>query len=161
MDVEPGQCGEEGDSLFTSGVGIFDAVVVEDAVIDAFGGGALLEDGLPPRGTARDFGKEAQIPIGLGVNGSAVRGLGTCDAVRAGFAHSPWATPFEAAAVVAAVTGVNHLVAAWADGNAVFINSEPLWILEVAFCGMVKGDNGVNPPMVEQFVCSIVIAGAV
>ncbi len=135
--------------------------MVEDAVVDSLGGGAFLKNGFPTGRAARDFGKEAQIPIGLGVSGSAVRSVGTGNAVRAGFAHSPWATPFKTATVVAAVAGVNHPVTAWTDGNAVFINRELLGIIEVSFRGMVKGDDGVNAPTVEQFVCSVVVAGAV
>ena len=161
MDVESGQSGEERDSLLTSDVGVFDTVVVEDAVVDTLGGSAFFKNSFPPKGTTRDFGKEAQIPLGLGVNGSAVRGLRTANAVRARLMASPWAAPFKAATVVAAVAGVNHFVTAWANWNAIFINSDLLGIFEVSFRGLVKGDDGVNPPTVEQYVCSVVIAGTV
>ena len=49
-----------------------DIVVVKDSVIDAFGGGALIEMRFPVIRAARNTGKEAEIPFGLSIEGSTI-----------------------------------------------------------------------------------------
>lgn len=83
-------------------MGVFYTVVIQDAVVDALGGGTLLHDGFPFQAPARDSGKEPQIPRRFGVDGSAVGCMRAAGAVGEGLSASLRATEFYAAAVFSA-----------------------------------------------------------
>ena len=162
MYVDSGKSGKERNTLFPARVSVFDAIVNEDAVINAFGGGALLHFVLPGVGTARDSGKQAQIPIGLSVNDAAIRRRGTRSARSAGFnaVNDSGTTPLKAAAVFRE-TVINHFTPAGTDRYAVVVNTQSGRVLEVALVLFIKSNDGINAPMVKQFICRVVVAGGI
>jgi len=162
MNVDSRESSKEGNTLFTTRWGVFDAIVNEDTVIKAFGGGTLLHFVLPGIGTARDSGKQAQIPIGFSVNDPSVRRWGTREAGIAGFkaADETWAAPLKAAAVFTKAV-INHFTPAGADGGAVVVNTQSGRVLEVTFVLFIKGNDGIDVPMVKQLICSVVVAGGI
>jgi len=77
VDINGGQGNHERNALFAADKAVLDTIVMQDTVIDAFGSGTLLHyrlKGVRPTGYA---GKQTQIPIGLSVNDTSVRGIGT------------------------------------------------------------------------------------
>ena len=124
MYVDGGKRYHEGNALFTPGGAPFDAVVVQDAVVDTFGSGALLHFIFPCVGAAWYAGEKAQVPVGLGVDYPAVVGRRTGCTTFAGVQalDDARAAPLDAAAVFSAETPVNHFAPAMANGATVFVN---------------------------------------
>ena len=143
---------------------IFNAIVVQNPVVDPFGSSACLHFEFPQLAAAWDFGKKAQIPIGFSVNDPAVVGRRTSIASLAalGFAANTGAAPLSTAAVFAAKAPIDHFVAAGTDWRtAVFVNVNVFWIFKIPFVGGVKGNDGVDIPPMKQFICSVIVACAV
>ena len=124
MYVDGGKRGHKGNAFFAPGGTPFDAVVVQNAVVDALGRGALLHFIFPSVRTAWDAGEKAQVPVGLGVDYPAVIGRRTVSAAFAGdqALDDAGASPLDAAAVIAAETPVNHYAPAGVNGTSVFVN---------------------------------------
>ena len=149
-------------ALFPARIGVFNAVVMQNTVVDTLTSGSCLHFRFPRVSSAWDFGEKAQIPVGFSINNSAVKRRGAIIASVAGFSFTANAgtAPLKAASV-GAKTVIDHFVAARTNRCTVIINRKVFRIFEVAFIPVAKRYNGVDVPMVEQFISGIIVSGSI
>ena len=73
MNVGCGDRNGKGNTFFAARVSDFNAIVMENTVIDTFAGSTGFHLKFPLVRTARNVSEQAQIPRGVNINGTPVR----------------------------------------------------------------------------------------
>ena len=163
MDVKSSNGGKKGDSFFPSVVRIFQAIVMEDTVIDPLGSSTLFHDLDETVTTSGDCSEEAKIPFRFGVNNPSVGGLGTALAeIRwIAFAEDTGAAPLDTRAITITASPIYHLMSGVADRNSTGGIHDAFLIFANTAFGLIECDYRIDVPFVKELVGGVVIAGAV
>ena len=157
MNINGSDNREKSNAFFAANMAV--TVVVEQSVIDSFGGSAFVESELPLFRAASNAGKQSQIPRGFSVNGSAIFRWRTRGANMGSlnFTGMTRTAPLDTAPV-GTKPPVAHFVPCLADGYAVTIDRDMRRVGEVAGISGIKRNDSVDVPTVKQLVSGLIIA---